>query len=189
MVRYVYTFQNILQRTENDMEQADGIRYSVSMKKGYRIFCGIFSILMFAASVMCAFWGIGKCETLLNYSAVLFCILFFILVGCVCIFSITKRVEIYKGKIVYYNGFWKKEYRMSDICTSKTQEESFDIHNDVNAVNGTSWDMVTTFYDAAGKKLFKFGLAYQNTERLQKDAQNAQKSIQGIQNNENKKSK
>ena len=189
MVRYVCTFQNILQRTENDMRQADGIRYSISMKKGYRIFFGTFTILMFAASAVCAFWGIVKCETLSNYSAVLFCVLFFIISGGIGIFSIAKRVEVYKGRIVYYNGFWKKEYRMSDICTSKTQEESFDIHNDVNAVNGTSWDMVTTFYDAAGKKLFKFGRAYQNTERLQKDAQNAQKSIQGIQNNENKKSK
>lgn len=171
------------------MRQAGEIRYSVSMKKGYRIFFWINTILMFAASAACAFWSIGKCETLLNYSAVLFCVLFFIFAGCVDIFAITKRVEVYKERIVYCRGFWKREYRISDICTSKTQEESFDIHNDVNAVIGTSWDMVTAFYDAAGKKLFQFGLAYQNTERLQKDALNAQKSIKGISNNEKKKSK
>lgn len=40
-----------------------------------------------------------------------------------------------------------------------------------------SWDKVTTFYNKQGKKLFKFGLAYDNVQLLVRDVKNTQKSI------------
>jgi hypothetical protein len=96
-----------------------------------------------------------------------------------------KRVEVCKGKIIYHNGIWKKEYHMSDICCAKKQTESFYVdHGDGNVTS--SWDIVTTFYDRSGKKLFKFGLAYENVDRLQKDVENTQKSIAGLRNSKKK---
>ena len=49
--------------------------------------------------------------------------LIFFIFGILGIVAATKRVEIYKGKVVYHIGFTNKEYRMSDIRTSKTQTE------------------------------------------------------------------
>ena len=58
---------------------------------------------------------------------------------------------------------------MSDIKTTKAEYEETIVGylNDITPV--TSSDHITTFYDKSGKKLFKFGLAYENVERLQKD--------------------
>lgn len=38
-------------------------------------------------------------------------------------------------------------------------------------------DKVTVFYDEKGKKIFEFGLDYDNVERLKADVKNTQKSI------------
>ena len=51
--------------------------------------------------------------------------LIFFIFGILGIVAATKRVEIYKGKVVYHIGFTNKEYRMSDIRTSKTQTETY----------------------------------------------------------------
>ena len=40
-----------------------------------------------------------------------------------------------------------------------------------------SYDKVTVFYDEKGKKIFEFGLDYDNVERLKADVKNTQKSI------------
>ena len=66
---------------------------------------------------------------------------------------------------------------MSDIKTTKAEHEEVTVGylNDITPV--TSYDYVTTFYNKSGKKLFKFGVAYENVERLQRDVQNTQKSI------------
>ena len=45
--------------------------------------------------------------------------------GIIGIVSATKRVEVYKGKVIYHIGFKNKEYRMSDIKTSKTKSETY----------------------------------------------------------------
>ena len=42
----------------------------------------------------------------------------------------------------------------------------------------SSWDKVTTFYNKQGKKLFKFGLAYDNVQLLVKEVKNTQKVFQ-----------
>lgn len=104
--------------------------------------------------------------------------LLFIILGSIGIFSATKRVEVYKGKIIYHIGVKNKEYRMSDIKTSKTQIHTYwtGLHyGDIVSVE--NHDKITVFYDKEGKKIFKFGLAYNNVERLKTDVNNTQKSI------------
>ena len=74
--------------------------------------------------------------------------------------------------------FTNKEYRMSDIRTSKTQTETYNTGlylEDIVPVY--SYDKVTVFYDEKGKKIFEFGLDYDNVERLKADVKNTQKSI------------
>ena len=101
----------------------------------------------------------------------------FLIVGICGIAAAVKKVDIYKGKIIYRTLFKKFEYHMSDIKTTKAEYEETIVGylNDITPV--TSSDHITTFYDKSGKKLFKFGLAYENVERLQKDVLNTQKSI------------
>ena len=70
----------------------------------------------------------------------------------------------------------KKTYRLSDIRGSRTKEESYKVYSG-DGIPASGWDVVTTFYDASGKKVFRFGLAYNNVERLKKDIENIQKSI------------
>jgi len=77
--------------------------------------------------------------------------LIFFIFGILGIVAATKRVEIYKGKVVYHIGFTNKEYRMSDIKTSKTQTETYNTglyHEDIVPVY--SYDKVTVFYDEKG---------------------------------------
>lgn len=49
----------------------------------------------------------------------------------------------------------------------------------------TIYDKVTIFYDCNGKKLFKFGMAYENVQKLAKTVTNNRKSIR--QNRQDKK--
>ena len=104
--------------------------------------------------------------------------LLFFCFGITGVITATKRVEIYKGKVVYHIGVINREYPMSDIRTSKTQTETYNTglyYEDM--VPTTGYDKVITFYDKTGKKIFKFGLSYYNVERLQTDVKNTQKSI------------
>lgn len=146
-------------------KMSEEIRYSVGIKKSYKIFFTVFIVLMSVSAVLSIVLSIGKCETLTDYSAILFVVCFFLFCSCVGICSITKRVEVYNGKVLYCNGLCKREYRLADIYNTKTKEESFYYgHGDGRVTS--SWDMVTIFYDKSGKKLFRFGLAYDNVERL-----------------------
>ena len=68
------------------------------------------------------------------------------------IVSATKRVEVYK-KSDYHIGFKNKEYRMSDIKTSKTKSETYRTGLDYgNIVPTYSYDKLTVFYDKKGKR-------------------------------------
>ena len=70
----------------------------------------------------------------------------------------------------------RREYNLSDIASSNEKIEEF--YKDYGDGNVTSsWDKVTTFYNKQGKKLFKFGLAYDNVQLLVKEVKNTQKSI------------
>lgn len=70
----------------------------------------------------------------------------------------------------------RREYNLSDIASSNEKIEEF--YKDYGDGNVTSsWDKVTTFYNKQGKKLFKFGLAYDNIQLLVKEVKNTQKSI------------
>lgn len=70
----------------------------------------------------------------------------------------------------------KRAYNLSDIVFSNEKiEEFYTDYGDGNV--SSSWDKVTTFYDKQGKKLFKFGLAYDNVQLLAKEVKNTQKSI------------
>ena len=101
----------------------------------------------------------------------------FLIFGICGIAAAVKKVDVYKGKIIYRTLFKKFEYRMSDIKTTKAEYEETTVGylNDITPV--TSYDYVTTFYNKSGKKLFKFGVDYENVERLQRDVLNTQKSI------------
>lgn len=155
---------------------SEEIRYRVCVKKSYKVFWMVFIISCFAATIGSISLSVGKCENVSDFMGVLLVIIFLGFCECIGVYSIRKRVEVYKGKIVYKNILSKKEYRLSDISKAVTQEESFDV--DYGSGNASSsWDMVTTFYDISGKKIFRFGLAYDNVERLVKDVENTQKSI------------
>lgn len=70
----------------------------------------------------------------------------------------------------------RREYNLSDIASSNEKIEEF--YKDYGDGNVTSSrDKVTTFYNKQGKKLFKFGLAYDNVQLLVKEVKNTQKSI------------
>lgn len=99
--------------------------------------------------------------------------LFFLVTGIIGIFSATKRVEVYRGFVVYHKGFTKKEYPISDIKTSKSQTETYSVGYYEDRVAATGHDSVTIFYDKNGKPIFKFGLAYENVERLKDDVKKA----------------
>ena len=68
----------------------------------------------------------------------------------------------------------RREYNLSDIASSNEKiEEFYKDYGDGNVIS--SWDKVTTFYNKQGKKLFKFGLAYDNIQLLVKEVKNTQK--------------
>ena len=157
------------------MNQENKLRYSIKMKKVQKIFNLIISLLMLIPSIMIMALQIFfyKTERETEFPVFLGTLIFpiiFLIFGICGIAAAVKKVDIYKGKIIYRTLFKKFEYHMSDIKTTKAE-----YLNDITPV--TSSDHITTFYDKSGKKLFKFGLAYENVERLQKDVLNTQKSI------------
>ena len=164
------------------MNQENKLRYSIKMKKVQKIFNLIISLLMLIPSIMIMALQIFfyKTERETEFPVFLGTLIFpiiFLIFGICGIAAAFKKVDIYKGKIIYRTLFKKFEYHMSDIKTTKAEYEETIVGylNDITPV--TSSDHITTFYDKSGKKLFKFGLAYENVERLQKDVLNTQKSI------------
>ena len=164
------------------MNQENKLRYSIKMKKYGKIFNLIISLLMLIPSIVIMvlqiFFYITERET--KFPVFLGTLIFpiiFLIFGICGIAAAVKKVDIYKGKIIYRTLFKKFEYRMSDIKTTKAEYEETTVGylNDITPV--TSSDHITTFYDKSGKKLFKFGLAYDNVQLLASDVKNTQKSI------------
>ena len=152
------------------------------MKKYGKIFNLIISLLMLIPSIVIMalqiFFYITERET--EFPVFLGTLIFpiiFLIFGICGIAAVVKKVDVYKGKIIYRTLFKKFEYRMSDIKTTKAEYEETTVGylNDITPV--TSSDHITTFYDKSGKKLFKFGLAYDNVQLLASDVKNTQKSI------------
>lgn len=164
------------------MNQENKLRYSIKMKKYGKIFNLIISLLMLIPSIVIMvlqiFFYITERET--KFPVFLGTLIFpiiFLIFGICGIAAAVKKVDVYKGKIIYRTLFKKFEYRMSDIKTTKAEYEETTVGylNDITPV--TSSDHITTFYDKSGKKLFKFGLAYDNVQLLASDVKNTQKSI------------
>ena len=164
------------------MNQEIKLRYSIKMKKYGKIFNLIISLLMLIPSIVIMvlqiFFYITERET--KFPVFLGTLIFpiiFLIFGICGIAAAVKKVDVYKGKIIYRTLFKKFEYRMSDIKTTKAEYEETTVGylNDITPV--TSSDHITTFYDKSGKKLFKFGLAYDNVQLLASDVKNTQKSI------------
>ena len=152
------------------------------MKKIRKIFNLTISLLMLIPSIVIMvlqiFFYITERET--KFPVFLGTLIFpiiFLIFGICGIAAAVKKVDVYKGKIIYRTLFKKFEYRMSDIKTTKAEYEETTVGylNDITPV--TSSDHITTFYDKSGKKLFKFGLAYDNVQLLASDVKNTQKSI------------
>lgn len=152
------------------------------MKEYGKIFNLIISLLMLIPSIVIMvlqiFFYITERET--KFPVFLGTLIFpiiFLIFGICGIAAAVKKVDVYKGKIIYRTLFKKFEYRMSDIKTTKAEYEETTVGylNDITPV--TSSDHITTFYDKSGKKLFKFGLAYDNVQLLASDVKNTQKSI------------
>lgn len=120
----------------------------------------------------------GREEGVFELLGTLLTPLLFIVFGCVGILSAVKRAEVHRGKIIYHTGFRKKEYRMSDLKTSKIETDRTAVCYEDTAVVEESRKKIV-FYDQTGKRVFQFGEAYCNTERLRADAKNAQRSIAG----------
>lgn len=165
------------------MENLSAYRYCIAMKKGRKIFIIIAGCTMILISsifiiLTVIFYVLEQEFGFYTFLGTLLIPLIFFIFGILGIVAATKRVEIYKGKVVYHIGVINREYPMSDIRTSKTQTETYNTglyYEDM--VPTTGYDKVITFYDKTGKKIFKFGLAYYNVERLQTDVKNTQKSI------------
>lgn len=164
------------------MNQENKLRYSIKMKEYGKIFNLIISLLMLIPSIVIMvlqiFFYITERET--KFPVFLGTLIFpiiFLIFGICGIAAAVKKVDVYKGKIIYRTLFKKFEYRMSDIKTTKAEYEETTVGylNDITPV--TSSDHITTFYDKSGKKLFKFGLAYDNVQLLASDVKNTQKSI------------
>lgn len=165
------------------MENSNTLRYRVAMKKGRRLFNMTAGSLMIlggsAVVVLTVIVCISEQNTdFYTFAGGTWIPLLFILFGIIGIIPATKRIEVYRGKIIYHVGFKNKEYRMSDIKTSKTQTETYNTglyHEDI--VPADSYDKVTVFYDEKGKKIFEFGLDYDNVQLLVRDVKNTQRSI------------
>lgn len=88
----------------------ESLKYCVCMKRGYKIFCIICIIVSLICTLCICAFGLPKCKTLANYLATLFTIFFFlsmIIFGCN---EVTKKVQVYKGKIIFRRMFksWRK---------------------------------------------------------------------------------
>lgn len=156
------------------MQQNEGVRYKISLKTGYRILYVVMSIFFLVCTL---YFGIisfrDGIDTIFLGSVFTGIFLIFLLWT---LYGLTKKCERYEGKVVYSFLLKKREYNLSDIALSNEKIEEFSKdYGDGNV--SSSWDKVTTFYNKQGKKLFKFGLAYDNVQLLVRDVKNTQRSI------------
>lgn len=150
--------------------------YTVGMKKGYRIFTLICGIIVLGMSVLLAVMSVLTCQTVSQAVVCGMLFLFLTGIGIEGILSVRVRAEVFPdGQIRYYGMFRMRQYHISQIASSKTQDESFRVRYS-EGIAASHWDSVTTFTDADGKKLFRFGMAYQNVDRLQKSVKSSQKT-------------
>ncbi len=63
------------------------------------------------------------------------------------------------------------------ILAPKSQTETYSVGCYEDRVAATGHDSVTIFYDKNGKPIFKFGLAYENVERLKDDVKKARENL------------
>lgn len=157
----------------------ESLKYCVCMKRGYKIFYAIcIAVSLICTLCICAF-GLPKCKSLGNYSATLFTAVFFLIIAFLGCNEVTKKVQVYKGKIIYRRMFKTIEYKPSEVYSSNVKYEETDYRDELGGWTST-YDKITTFYDCNGKKLFKFGLAYENVQMLEKTIENNRKSIQNM---------
>ncbi len=71
------------------------------------------------------------------------------------------------------------EYKPSEVYSSKENYVETDYRDELGGWTIT-YDKVTTFYDSNEKKLFKFGMAYENVQKLEKTVANNRKSIKNM---------
>ena len=133
---------------------------------------------MFVLFLVCTMY-FGVISFCAGTDTMIFCIgitvIFLLFLFCF-LYGLTKKCERYKGKVVYSFFLTKREYKLSDIAFSNEEIEEFcKDYGDGNL--SSSWDKVTTFYNKQGKKLFKFGLDYDNVQLLVRDVKNTQRSI------------
>ncbi len=160
-------------------------KYKVSIKKKYKLFFLMFSIFSFLFLAISIKLSIATCKTTLDYIAAIFVVLVLLTFAFLGIYQNIKSVYVYKGKIVYKTLFFRKEYQPIEIYCAKTKivETECCISYTEGVMPGCgTWDKVTTFYNKSGKKLFAFGLAYENVSRLEKNITNNRKSINGSKN-------
>lgn len=159
-------------KKDYDLAANEYLRYKISLKKGYKVLYIVAAILFFVCALTNGIATIQTDSMLFGF----FMTFFFLVLGIYDLVLLSTKCEAYKGKIIYSSILKKKEYRLSDIVYSKEMyEEIHADHGDGNVTN--SWDKITTFYNKEGKKLFKFGLAYNNVDLLAKEVMNTQKSI------------
>ena len=150
------------------MENLSAYRYCIAMKKGRKIFIIIAGCTMILISsifiiLTVIFYVLEQEFGFYTFLGTLLIPLIFFIFGILGIVAATKRVEIYKGKVVYHIGFTNKEYRMSDIRTSKTQTETYNTGlylEDIVPVY--SYDKVTVFSKDLTLKTAWFLLKQQN---------------------------
>ena len=104
------------------MENLNAYRYCIALKKGRKIFIIIAGCTMILISsifiiLTVIFYVLEQEFGFYTFLGTLLIPLIFFIFGILGIVAATKRVEIYKGKVVYHIGFTNKEYRMSDIRT------------------------------------------------------------------------
>ena len=165
-------------RTANKDEMEE-LKYSVSIKRGYKIFYMICFTVCLISAICIGSFGLPICKTAGNYIVICFLVCFFFSGAISSIYVVKKKVIVYKGKIVYSTFFKKVEYKPSEVYSSNTKIVQTDYRDEMGGWTSTE-DKVTTFYNRDGKKLFAFGLAYENVQRLEKTVANNRKSIENM---------
>lgn len=155
------------------------LKYAVYIKRGYKIIYIICQVVCMILAICTCIFGFPACKTAGNYIAICFCCCFFLAGVISCIYAVKKKVIVYKGKIVYFTFFKKVEYKPSEVYSSNTKIVQTDYRDEMGGWTSTE-DKVTTFYNRDGKKLFAFGLAYENVQRLEKTVANNRKSMENM---------
>ena len=163
--------------------------YTVGLKKGCWVLTLISGIFLLALALVMAVLSVMTCETV--GQAVVCGLIFLFLAGMGTreIRALRVRAEVFPhGQIRYYGIFRMRQYHISQIASGKTREESFPVWYG-DGISADHWDVITTFTDAEGKKLFRFGMAYQNVDRLQKSVKNSRKAAARLAQKEKRRKK